>query len=110
MSYRSRRYRSSNNSLGLVAAIACFLALTVGFDAGCGALVANEGQATRALENQGFRNVEITGKQIIFVGFSGCGDDDAAKVKARATNANDQRVDAYVCEGFLKGATVRTGR
>ncbi|MDO8492156.1 MAG: hypothetical protein Q7S34_00755 [bacterium] len=65
--------------------------------------------AIRALEKQGYTNVQITEHNWFLVGFSGCDDSDVARFKARATNPVGKKVEVFVCTGWLfKGATIRT--
>lgn len=59
-------------------------------------------KATRALENQGFTDIEITG----YSPFS-CGEDDWSSTGFRAKNAQDQIVEGTVCCGAWKSCTVR---
>lgn len=76
--------------------------------AGCGAFVSGENVA-RAVEKQGYRNVEIVSKHIFFVDWRGCGEDDVAAFNAVGTNAVGEQVDLIVCAGWpFKGVTVRT--
>lgn len=76
--------------------------------AGCGTFVASDDVA-RAVEKQGYRNVEIVSKHIFFVAWRGCGTDDDAAFNATGTNAVGEQVDLIVCAGWpFKGVTVRT--
>lgn len=65
--------------------------------------------AMRALETQGYSNVQITNHQWFLVGFRGCDEKDAAKFSATAMNPVGRQVELFVCTGWIfKGATVRT--
>lgn len=69
----------------------------------------DESTAIRALEKQGYSNIEVVDKDIWFVSLRGCGDEDVAKFDAVATNPAGKEVDVFVCIGWpFKGATVRT--
>lgn len=68
----------------------------------------NQSEAVNALETQGFKDVQITDKDIIFLSWRGCSETDAAKFEATATNSNGQRVNLFVCSGWpFKGSTIR---
>ncbi len=72
-------------------------------------LLIDQSTAVKALETQGFSNVEITGRQWIAVSLFGCSSDDAAKFDVVAINPVGKQVEVYVCAGWpFKGATVRT--
>jgi hypothetical protein len=58
--------------------------------------------ARKALEVQGFKDIQITGYR-----FFGCGQDDTFKTGFRAVGQNGAIVTGAVCQGWLKGATVR---
>lgn len=62
-----------------------------------------DGKTTRrALENQGFTNIEITG----WAPFS-CADEDIFRTGFRAIGPTGRVVRGTVCSGFFKGATIR---
>lgn len=68
-----------------------------------------EEKAVRTFEANGYSNVQITHKAWFAVGLRGCGQDDAVRFDAIATNSAGQRVDdVYVCASWLKGGTLRT--
>lgn len=58
--------------------------------------------AKRALRNQGFTHINITG-----MSFFGCGKDDLPGRTFRAKNPHGDTVEGVVCCGILKGCTVR---
>lgn len=58
--------------------------------------------AKRALEAQGFKDIQITGFQ-----YFGCDQRDAFRTGFKATNVNGIPTIGVVCSGWLKGATVR---
>lgn len=63
----------------------------------------NKDDATRALQNSGYTNIQIDG-----YGWFACGKDDFYHTKFTATNPVGQQVDGVVCSGLLfKGATIR---
>ena len=65
--------------------------------------------AVRALEKQGYENIQISEKDWFIVGLRGCDGKDAAKFVARATNSLKKEVELNVCVGWpFKGATIRT--
>lgn len=68
----------------------------------------DEKVAVDALHKQGFTDINITDKNWLFVGFQGCGEDDAVKFTATAKNPRNETVEIYVCTGWLKGATIRS--
>ena len=66
-------------------------------------------EATRALETQGYSNVQIIQHKWFAVGVRGCESSDAARFDATATNPAGKQVRLFVCVGWpFKGATVRT--
>jgi hypothetical protein len=63
----------------------------------------DETSSRRALENQGFTNINFQGYD-----FAACSEDDAYHTKFIATNPQGKRVDGVVCCGFaFKACTVR---
>lgn len=69
----------------------------------------NENVAVRALETQGYQNIQVVDHVWFAVGMRGCGEKDAARFTVRATNALGKNVELYVCSGWIfKGATIRT--
>lgn len=57
----------------------------------------------RVLEDQGYTNIQITGR-----GFVGCGRDDAYNVEFIAVSQIGRKVSGNVCSGlFFKGYTIR---
>lgn len=74
----------------------------------CGVLVDNS-EAVNALSNQGFSDIKITDKSVMFMSWRGCSESDAAKFDATAKNALGKQVNVYVCVGWpFKGATIRS--
>ena len=59
--------------------------------------------ARRALDNMGFTEIETFGYSF----WAGCSKDDTFVTKFRAKNVNGKMVTGVVCNGWLKGATVR---
>jgi hypothetical protein len=61
-------------------------------------------RAQRALEFEGFTDIEMAGYQPFM-----CGERDSAFLSEgfSATNANGVRVEGMVCCGFFKGCTIR---
>ena len=75
---------------------------------GCGVFVSDDSIKV-AVGKQGYRNVEIVSKHIIFVNWQGCGKDDEAAFEIKATNSFGAQVDLIACAGWpFKGVTVRT--
>lgn len=69
----------------------------------------DKAEAVKALETQGYSNVQITSEAWLLVGVRGCAEQDAAKFSARATNPAGRQVELFVCVGWpFKGATVRS--
>lgn len=74
-----------------------------------GAFLVDESKAVRALETQGYTNVEITSRDWFAVSVRGCAKEDVVKFNAEVTNPAGKRVKLFVCVGWpFKGATVRT--
>lgn len=72
-----------------------------------GALVSND-VGVQALTNQGYTNIQVTDNAFFLVGLRGCGNADAARITATATNSQGKEVTMYVCAGWpFKGATLR---
>lgn len=66
------------------------------------AACSNSDASRRALEQQGFTDIETTGWSPM-----SCSDDDTFSTGFKATNAQGQRVSGTVCCGWLKNCTVR---
>jgi hypothetical protein len=75
--------------------------------AGCGALV-NDSNTIRAVEAQGYSNIQINNKHVMFVDWCGCGNDDDAAYEMTATNPAGKQVNIIACAGISKGVTIRT--
>ena len=58
--------------------------------------------AERTLRQQGYTHIGMGG-----FAFWGCGKDDTFKTKFTANAPNGEPVSGVVCEGWLKGRTVR---
>ena len=87
-----------------------YLLLVVGllFVATFRGLWVDESAAARALETQGYSDVQITDYKWFVVGMRGCGG-DAARFDATATNPAGNQVQLFVCVGWpFKGSTVRS--
>lgn len=78
--------------------IAAMLAVSV-LLAGC----SDHSAARRALEAQGYTDIEITGYKMF-----GCGRDDTFRTGFRAVSQAGVLVEGVVCSDWYKGATVRT--
>lgn len=106
MKLRSER-GSANAGFRLIVNLAIVLLILIGVQFR-GSLV-DKDVAIRALEKQGYSNIEIINHQYFAVGWKGCDSKDAAKFTARVTNPAGKRVEVFVCTGWLfKGATIRT--
>jgi len=93
---RQHEYRGSIIRMTVIAVIIVLIAI---FVSGCGV---DPKSASWALEAQGMKDVKIEGFSLF-----GCGKEDAFKSSFSATGANGTRVTGTVCQGFLKGTTVR---
>jgi hypothetical protein len=108
--YRSSYRRRSSSDWALWApivllfggAILFFVLITLAL----GALV-HPSASTRLLVNEGFTNVRLQEKHIWFVQLRGCSDEDSARFDYTAINPRGQNVRIQVCDGVIKGATVR---
>lgn len=68
-----------------------------------------EDKAIRAAEIRGYSNVEVTDKNVFFVGLRGCDETDAVRFTVRAINPAGEEVEFIICSGwFLKDSTLRT--
>ncbi len=68
-----------------------------------------ESRAIRALETQGYSQVEITHKAVYFIGWRGGDKCDKVRFTAKAINPIGKEVTVYVFSGWLlKGCTIRT--
>lgn len=68
----------------------------------------DESVAHETLEKAGFTNVEVTEHNWFFISWQGCSNSDAARFVAMADNPKGNRVEVYVCSGWLfKNATIR---
>lgn len=86
-----------------------FFVVTFAFLASaCGVLV-DDSHIVRAVENQGYSNVQINSKHILFVDWYGCSNEDEACYDIQATNPLGKRVGIIACAGWpFKGVTVRS--
>lgn len=75
--------------------------------ASCGAWVRDDA-TVRAVEKQGYSNVTINAKHIVFPEWCGCAKGDDAAYDMTATNPAGVQVNIIACAGVLKGVTVRT--
>lgn len=64
--------------------------------------------AARALSDQGYNDVKLTGRPGFLFFFSGCSDNDTFATGFNAKNVNGKPVSGVVCNGWFKGATIRT--
>lgn len=78
--------------------------LVIGF--GLGALVSSDA-SRHLLENQGFTSIQLEQKHIFVVELRGCSDEDNARFDYSAINPRGKRVNVQVCDGIIKGATIR---
>ena len=60
------------------------------------------GSAQKALQAAGYTDIKITGYN-----FFGCSEDDFYHTGFRARGANGVIVEGTVCQGILKGSTIR---
>jgi predicted small lipoprotein YifL len=75
---------------------------------GCGTLI-NDNKVAKAVEKQGYTEVRLRNKSVIFHSWSGCSDSDSASWDGTAINPIGVKVDIVVCAGWpFKGVTVRT--
>jgi hypothetical protein len=74
---------------------------------GCGAMV-NDSWTIRAVEAQGYSNVQINSKHIMFPEFCGCSKDDDVAYEMTAINPAGKLVNIIACAGITKGVTIRT--
>jgi hypothetical protein len=63
--------------------------------------------AKKALDDQGYTHVSTQGRPGFLFWFSGCADDTFA-TGFTAKNINGKTIEGVVCNGWFKGATVRT--
>ncbi|MFL5731072.1 MAG: hypothetical protein ACJ75J_16410 [Cytophagaceae bacterium] len=63
---------------------------------------ADDKNARRILENNGYKDIRITGYKAYC-----CSDDDQYSTGFTATNQNGVTVSGCVCTGFSKGGTIR---
>lgn len=81
--------------------------------AGCeyvvGTSFVDQQTAISAMESAGYTNVQVVGRQNVFVSLLGCGKEDSVKFDMVAVNPNGETVtNTYVCVGWpWKGATIR---
>ncbi len=60
--------------------------------------------AARALDDAGYTDIETLGWSL----FAGCGRDDMFTTRFRAKSMKGKTVTGVVCNGWFKGATIRT--
>ena len=87
--------------------LAVILALTV-LASGCGVLC-DDTKVAKAVEKQGYSDVNLYNKSVVFRSWSGCSASDDASWDGTATNPAGVKVNIIVCAGWpFKGVTVRT--
>lgn len=59
-------------------------------------------EASRVLENSGYRDIEITGYN-----YFSCSKDDVFRTGFLAISCNGAKVEGTVCSSWFKGATIR---
>ena len=88
-----------------------FLLLAFGaailFVAVAGGVLTSEQKAVRTLEAAGYTHIQITNRAWFAVGYRGCGRDDAARYTALVVSPAGKPIKVFVCEGILKGGTIR---
>jgi hypothetical protein len=89
----------------VIAIVAIFLFVILA-EAGCASLTSQQ-KAERALETSGFTHIYSPHREWFFIQYKGCGNEDAALYRFKATNPVGKPVTVTVCEGFFKGATIR---
>jgi len=72
----------------------------------CGNSIPQE-RAVNALRANGFTDVEVTKRSVVFVSLRGCDKSDNVKFDAMVTNSRGERVHVIVCGGIFKGMTIR---
>ena len=94
---------------GDVSTVGLLLSLLFIFGVNCRGIFVDRAVARRALETQGYSDVQILRRHEAFMGCQGCSGHDAARFDAHARNPAGKRVSLYVCVGWpFKGATVRS--
>lgn len=85
-----------------------FLAAVIFWIIGGLGMFKNSSTAIKALEIQGYTDIQITDHAWLLIRFRGCDGKDAARFTATAKNPRGQEVEVYVCTGLVfKGATIR---
>lgn len=84
----------------LIVAIALFCSSCMG------SCISEKGAVNAALA-LGMKDVHVISKNVMMPEFSGCSKSDDVAFKVEATNGMGQRVRFTVCEGIIKGATIR---
>ncbi len=64
-------------------------------------------RAVRTMEAQGYSEVHVIDKNILFVGWRGCSGGDAARFIVTGKNSAGKSTQVYVCAGYFKGGTIR---
>ena len=101
----------TKNKIESIVIIALFLLIvgSIMFFGLCRGILVDESVATKALEKQGYTEIEIINHDWFLIGFRGCDKNDAAKITAIAKNPIGQEVEVFVCCGWpFKGATIRS--
>lgn len=93
-------------SYGVMMVTAILGAVTLMSTTGCGSMVDN-GKALKAVKDDGYTSATIKDKSVVFPGWSGCDDSDAAEFDVTATNVTGAKVNLTVCCGIIKACTIR---
>ena len=72
-------------------------------------LMVDKSEAVRALDTQGYSNIQITDEKWFVVGLRGCESTDAVRFDVTAVNPVGKKVNLFVCVGWpFKGSTIRS--
>ncbi|OGZ12684.1 MAG: hypothetical protein A3C93_06280 [Candidatus Lloydbacteria bacterium RIFCSPHIGHO2_02_FULL_54_17] len=95
------------SELSLLAYLIVFVIVLI-IEFGFGMMV-SEKSAIEAARVNGFGDIKVTDKAIVFMSWRGCSSADDARFTVEATNSRGERVEFYVCVSWLfKGSTIRT--
>ena len=100
---RRRRYRRHNGGWVLYLII---LIVIIVAEQGIAHII-SERSAMRAAEAIGYTDVKVTDRHTFFPNFQGCGRDDMVKFDVTGIDPKGVTRKFFVCDGLLKGATVR---
>lgn len=109
MKYRPKHEFSDNIDFAVYAlAFTAIMGLNLGSGKVAESMYPTE-EAAHFLDESGYTDIDHIDTDIFLTGLRGCGKGDGVKHEFTATGLNGDSVEVLVCDGIMKGATIRQG-